>query len=369
MITRSYIRPIGRLTRPPGRINATPDKVIRIGEREDLVFAALELWQRHGDGSADRRIITPVEARHEIARGGTIGEHLKSALAGFAMPRAPIAGLSLDRPRLMGIVNVTPDSFSDGGSFSNAREAVAFARRLVDEGCDFIDIGGESTRPGSDPVPVDEELRRVMPVVEGLVGKVRARISIDTRKADVMRRAALAGVHILNDVSALSHDANSLRVAAETRLPVVLMHAMGDPKTMQRNPHYENVLLDVFDALAQRVEICLRAGIARERIIVDPGIGFSKTLEHNLELLSGLALLHGLGAAVMVGASRKSMIGTLTGAIDPSERIPGSIATALAGAMQGASILRVHDVAATRQALIVWEAASSGHPPPGGAMA
>jgi dihydropteroate synthase len=365
MITRSYIRPVGRLTRPPGRINATPDKVVRIGEREDLVFAALELLHRHSDGSVDRRIVTPAEARHEIARGGTVGEHLKGALAGFAAPRAPVAGLSLDRPRLMGIVNVTPDSFSDGGSFADARGAVAFARRLIDEGAEFIDIGGESTRPNSDPVPVEEELRRVMPVIEGLVGKVRARISIDTRKAEVMRRAALAGVHVINDVSALSHDPNSLRVVAEMRLPVVLMHAKGDPKTMQRNPHYDNVLLDVFDTLAQRVEICLRAGIAKERILVDPGIGFGKTLAHNLELLAGLSLLHGLGTPVLLGASRKSMIGTLTGALDPGERMPGSLATALAGAMQGASILRVHDVAATRQALTVWEAASSGHPPAG----
>ena len=365
MIVRSYIRPVGRLTRPPGRVNATPDKVVRIGEREDLVFAALELWQRHGDGAVDRRIMTASEARHEIGRGGTVGEHLKSALTAFAVPRAPVAGLALDRPRIMGIINVTPDSFSDGGSFASARDAVAFARRLVDEGADFIDIGGESTRPGSDPVPVDEELRRVMPVIEGLVGKVRARLSIDTRKSEVMRRAALAGVHVLNDVSALAHDPNSLRVAAETRLPVVLMHAKGDPKAMQRSPHYDNVLLDVFDALAQRVEICLRAGIARERLIVDPGIGFGKTLTHNLEVLAGLSLLHGLGTAIMLGASRKSMIGSLTGAVDPSERVPGSIATALAGAMQGASILRVHDVAQTRQALIVWEAASSGQPPAG----
>jgi dihydropteroate synthase len=365
MITRSYIRPVGRLTRPPGRINATPDKVTRIGEREDLVFAALELLQRQGDGSVDRRIVTPAEARQEIARGGTVGDHLKVALAGFAVQRAPIAGISLDRPRLMGIVNVTPDSFSDGGSLADARAAIAFARRLVDEGAEFIDIGGESTRPGSDPVPVEEELRRVMPVIEGLVGKVRARISIDTRKAEVMRRAAQAGVHVINDVSALSHDPNSLRVAAEMRLPVVLMHAKGDPKTMQRNPSYENVLLDVFDYLAQRVDVCVRAGIARERIIVDPGIGFGKTLAHNLELLAGLSLLHGLGTAILLGASRKSMIGTLTGALDPAERMPGSLATALAGAMQGASILRVHDVAATRQALTVWEAASSGQTPAG----
>ncbi|MEZ5853584.1 MAG: dihydropteroate synthase [Hyphomicrobiaceae bacterium] len=365
-ITRTYLRPIGRITNPPGRVNTTPDKVIRIADREDLVFSALELLQRHPDGSVDRRIVTPQEARNEISRGGHMGEQIKTALAGFAHPRPSLAGLSLDRPRIMGIVNVTPDSFSDGGSFSTAREAIAHALRLDDEGADILDIGGESTRPGSDPVPSDEELRRVMPVIEGLIGKTRARLSIDTRKADVMRRAALAGVHMLNDVSALSYDANSLRVAAETRLPVVLMHARGDPKTMQNNPRYDNVLLDVYDMLAERVETCLRAGVARERITVDPGIGFGKTLAHNLELLAGLSLFHALGTTVLVGASRKGFIGALTGAIDSADRLPGSLAAALAGAAQGAGILRVHDVAATRQALTVWEAAAVGAAPPTG---
>jgi dihydropteroate synthase len=199
-----------------------------------------------------------------------------------------------------------------------------------------------------------------MPIIEGLAGKVRARLSIDTRKAEVMRRAALAGVHILNDISALTHDTNSLRVAAETGLPVILMHARGDPKTMQRNPQYDDVLLDVFDMLAARIEICQRAGMPRERIIVDPGIGFGKTIEHNLALMAGLGLFHGLGTALLVGASRKSFIGTLTGAVDPADRQPGSLAAALAAAAQGANLLRVHDVAATRQALIVWEAATSG---------
>lgn len=360
MITRSYIRPTGRLTQPPGRINTTPDKVIRIAEREDVVFGALEMMQRHTDGSVDRRIITVAEARNEIARGGTVGEQVRAGLEGFAAPRQPVAGLAMDRPRIMGIVNVTPDSFSDGGSFATAREAIAHGKRLDEEGADFLDIGGESTRPGSDPVPVDEELRRVMPVVEGLLGRVRARLSIDTRKAEVMRRCALAGIHMLNDVSALSFDAGSLRVAAETRLPVVLMHTQGEPKTMQTNPRYANVLLDVFDALAGRIETCLRAGIQKQRIIVDPGIGFGKSVGHNLEILAGLGLLHGLGVTLLVGVSRKSFIGSLTGAIDPADRLAGSIAGALAGVAQGAGILRVHDVAATRQALVLWEAATLG---------
>lgn len=277
-------------------------------------------------------------------------------------PQLDCAGrfLKLDRPRIMGIVNVTPDSFADGGSHLTAESAIAHALKLEEEGADILDIGGESTRPGAEPVSLGEELRRVMPVIEGLVGRTRARLSIDTRKAEVMRRAALAGVHILNDISALQHDAMSMRVAAETRLPVVLMHAQGDPRTMQRDPKYDNVLLDVYDVLEARVEACLRAGISRDRLIIDPGIGFGKAAAHNLELLSGLSLLHGLGVPLMLGASRKSFIGALTGAVDPTDRVPGSVAAALAGAMQGAHILRVHDVAATRQALIIWQAATLG---------
>ncbi|MFV0295587.1 MAG: dihydropteroate synthase [Hyphomicrobiaceae bacterium] len=363
MSTRTYLRPVGRLVHPPGRINAAPDKVIRIGDREDLVFAALELIQRHGDGSIDRRIISPPDARNAIARGGPAAATLKHTLDRLTLPRTSIAGLPTDRPRIMGIVNVTPDSFSDGGSFASARAAIDHAFQLEEDGADFIDIGGESTRPGSDPVPVDEELRRVLPVIEGLVGKVRARISVDTRKAEVMRRAALAGVHILNDVSALGFDPNSLRVAAETRLPVVLMHAQGDPKTMQQAPHYQNVLLDVFDMLAARVDLCQRVGLPPDRLIVDPGIGFGKTVAHNLELMAGLSLFHSLGASILFGASRKRFIGALTGALDSADRLPGSLAAAISAAEQGAAIVRVHDVAETRQAFTIWEAAMAGRPP------
>ncbi|MBS0242195.1 MAG: dihydropteroate synthase [Proteobacteria bacterium] len=365
MITRSYLRPVGRMARPPGRVNAMPDKVVRIGEREDVVFTALELLQRHSDGAVDRRLLSVAEARHEIARSGTVGAEMKAALLGFAANRPAVAGLAMDRPRIMGVVNVTPDSFSDGGSFATPKEAIEFARRLIDEGAEMIDIGGESTRPGSDRLSVEEELHRVMPVIEGLAGKVTARLSIDTRNAEVMRRAALAGVNILNDVSALTWDSNSLRVASETRLPVVLMHSKGEPKSMQQNPRYNNALLDVYDMLHERIETCGRAGIPKERIIVDPGIGFGKTLAHNLDLIAGLALFHALGTTVMLGASRKSMIGALTGALDPSERVPGSLAAALAGAMHGCGILRVHDVAATRQALTVWEATSTAQAPLG----
>ena len=357
---RAYFRPVGRLTLPQDRVNATPDRVVRVADREDLVFAGLELILRQPDGWVDRRMIASMEAATLAREPSQQGRRLADILQRLSQPKPAIAGLPLDRPRIMGIVNVTPDSFSDGNAFSSPQDAIAHALRLEGQGADIIDIGGESTRPGALPVPLDEELRRVMPVIEGLVGKLRARISIDTRKSEVMRRAAAVGVHMINDVSALTWDPQSLRVASETNLPIVLMHAQGDPRTMQRDPRYGNVLLDVYDYLEERMEACSRASIPREKVLVDPGIGFGKAPAHNYELMAGLALFHGLGGGLLLGASRKSFIGTLTGAVDPHERVPGSLAAALAGAMQGAQILRVHDVAETRQALTVWEATTIG---------
>ncbi len=358
--TKYYLRPLGRLTRPPGLINAAPDRMVRIGGRADTVFSAFELIERHASGWIDRRVVSVDEARQLMAMPSTMGTRLKTAMAHFMAPRSAIANLPLDRPRIMGIVNVTPDSFSDGGSFKTPKDAVAHALRLEEEGAELLDIGGESTRPGADPVTVDEELRRIIPVLEGLRGKTRARLSVDTRRAEVMRRVASAGAHVLNDVSALMFDPQSLRVATETKLPIVLMHAQGDPATMQKDPQYADALLDVFDHLEARIEVCVRAGVARERLILDPGIGFGKTVLHNLEIMGGLSLLHGLGVPVMLGASRKSFIGALSGAIDPKDRVMGSVAAALSGAMQGAQILRVHDVAATRQALTIWQATTNG---------
>ncbi len=217
-------------------------------------------------------------------------------------------------------------------------------------------MGGESTRPGADPVSIEEECRRVLPVIEGLAKRAKAPVSIDTRNAGVMRRAADAGARLINDVSALSHDPRSMEVAAQTGLPVVLMHAQGEPRTMQKNPAYADVVLDVYDALEARIDACGRAGIARERLVVDPGIGFGKTLAHNLALLGALTMFHSLGCAVLLGVSRKSFIAKLTGA-RADDRLPGSLAGALLGAAQGVQILRVHDVAATRQALAVWQGA------------
>ena len=324
-----------------------------------LDFTAIELLERKG-GKVHRRITGLGDFfDRDWGRRTLAAADMFEALRA---PRVPLAGLALDRPRLMGIVNVTSDSFSGDGLYTSAQAAIDHALRLEEEGAEILDIGAESTRPGADPVPLDEELRRLMPVIEGLAGKTRALLSVDTRKAEVMRRAASAGIDILNDVSALTHDPEALSAAAETGLPVILVHARGDPRTMQQNPRYDNVLLDVFDHLEGRIAACEAAGIPRAKIVVDPGIGFGKTFEHNLQLLNGVSLLHALGAPILVGASRKRFIGALTRVETPHERVAGSIGAALAAAAQGVQILRVHDVAATRQALTVWEAAGRGAP-------
>jgi dihydropteroate synthase len=259
----------------------------------------------------------------------------------------------------MGIVNVTPDSFSDGGLYDTTEGAITHAAGLATEGAAIVDIGGESTRPGSDVVEHNDELSRVVPVLEGLAGSP-AVISIDTRKASVAKAAAKAGAKILNDVSALTHDPAGMAVAAETGLDVVLMHAQGEPKTMQDDPTYDDVALEVFDYLEARIEVCLAAGIARARIAADPGLGFGKTLAHNLTLLANLSLFHGLGVPLLVGASRKRFIGGLGQGRNPRSREPGSHAAAIVSAAQGAQILRVHDVEGSRQALDVWRAGMFG---------
>ncbi|MFV0472888.1 MAG: dihydropteroate synthase [Pikeienuella sp.] len=277
----------------------------------------------------------------------------------FAAQRQPLLGVEMDRPRIFGVLNVTPDSFSDGRPEENAQAAIARGLVMEGAGADFIDIGGESTRPGSDAVSPAEEQDRVLPVIEGLIAAgVSAPISIDTRNAATARAAFAAGARLFNDVSALTHDEGSLAAATELGGAVCLMHALGDPKTMQDAPRYENVLIEVYDWLEKRVEACLAAGIPRERIIVDPGIGFGKTVRHNMELIRGLAAFHGFGCPVMLGASRKAFIGRLTGVEKAADRLAGSIAAALAAAGQGAQILRVHDVAATREALDIWCAAA-----------
>jgi len=266
----------------------------------------------------------------------------------------------MDRPRIMGIINVTPDSFSDGGLHAAATEAIEHGLALAEEGADILDIGGESTRPGADYVPVEEELRRVIPVIEGLRARTDKLISIDTRKAEVMRRAAAVGADILNDVSALTHDPEALTVAAETKLPVILMHAQGDPRTMNDDPQYDDVVLDVFDYLEQRIAVCEAAGIPRSKLVVDPGIGFGKHLPHNVAVMSALSLYHALGVPILLGASRKKLIDHISDVPKPRDRVPGSLSAALVGAAQGVQIIRVHDAAATLQALNVWRACLHG---------
>lgn len=267
-----------------------------------------------------------------------------------------VAGLKLDRPRLMGIVNVTPDSFSDGGQFQAAGAAIAHGLRLAEEGADILDIGGESTRPGAETVSVQEELDRVIPVIEGLAGRTDVPLSIDTRKPEVMQAAIRAGAAMINDVSALTFWDGSLETAASLQVPVILMHAQGTPQTMQAAPHYDDVVGEVMAFLKARLEACIAAGMAKSGLVIDPGIGFGKTLDHNLTLLAQLGRFHELGVPILVGASRKSFIHALAGVPAAEARLPGSLAAGLAAVAAGVQLLRVHDVAATRQALTVWQA-------------
>ena len=265
------------------------------------------------------------------------------------------AGLPLDQPRLMGVVNVTPDSFSDGGDFLDAQLAIQHGLQLSDDGADILDVGGESTRPGSAPVSIDEELARVIPVIEGLAGKGKL-ISIDTRHAEVMRQAISAGAKIVNDVTALTGDPDSMGVCADTGVDVVIMHMQGEPQTMQDNPRYDDAASDIMAYLHERVAIMEAAGIGRDKIAVDPGIGFGKNLEHNLRVLSKLGDYADNNLPVLLGASRKSFITKIDRNVPPKDRIAGSVSAAIAGYIRGVRLFRVHDVAETRQALAVWDA-------------
>lgn len=269
--------------------------------------------------------------------------------------------LLFDRPRIMGVVNVTPDSFSDGGALDSVEAAVDHALRLVAEGADLLDVGGESTRPGAAAVDEAEELRRVLPVVEALAGRAGVPVSIDTSKPAVMRAALAAGAAMVNDVLALRAD-GALEAVAEAGAAAVLMHMQGEPRSMQQAPHYDDVVGEVHRFLADRMLACQFAGIDRSRLVVDPGFGFGKTLEHNLALLRGLERFATLGVPVLAGLSRKSSIGAITGREAPRERVHGSVAAALVAVQRGAAIVRVHDVAATRDALAVWQAVASGIP-------
>lgn len=323
---------------------------IRAGDRPEgalplaggwLWFAEVEVLAR---GAAPRRV-----AVRDLA--GEVRDRLSA-------PRPDFGGIPMALPSIMGILNVTPDSFSDGGRFVDGAAALAKARAMA-AAADVLDIGGESTRPGAAEVPVAEEIARTAPVIAAMQGLGRP-ISIDTRKAAVAGAALAAGAGIVNDVAAMGFDAGMAGVVARSGAPVILMHAIKTPATMQDNPVYEDVLLDVYDFLAERVRMAEAAGIPRARIMVDPGIGFGKTVAHNLTLLRGLSLFHDLGVPVLLGVSRKRFIGTLGDEPVAERRMPGSVAVALAGVAQGMQMLRVHDVAETRQALRLWMAVNGG---------
>ena len=265
--------------------------------------------------------------------------------------------LELDRPRIAGIVNVTPDSFAGDGHAGDVSRAVEHGLKLVEEGADLLDVGGESTRPGAEPVDAQTEIARVVPVIEGLARSTNVPISIDTSKPEVLRAAVVAGAGLINDVRALRED-GALEAAASLGVPVILMHMLGEPRTMQDDPRYDDVVGEVHRFLTDRLFACQMAGIDKKRILVDPGFGFGKTLEHNLVLLRDLNRFAEI-APVVAGLSRKSTIGTLTGRKNPADRAAGSAAAALIAVQNGAAIVRVHDVAVTRDALVVWAAVAA----------
>jgi len=262
--------------------------------------------------------------------------------------------LDLSFPHVMGILNVTPDSFSDGGKHDALVDALTHTNEMVNAGATIIDVGGESTRPGADEVSVEQELERVIPVVEAIAQRFEVWISVDTSKAEVIRESARVGAHIINDVRSLS-EPGALEAAAETGLPVCLMHMQGEPRTMQQAPHYENILSEVDTYFAQQIARCEAAGIKKDRLILDPGFGFGKNLSHNYELLAHLSDFHHFGLPLLVGMSRKSMIGQLLN-VGPSQRLTGSLSCAVIAAMQGAQIIRAHDVKETAEAMRVVEA-------------
>lgn len=302
-----------------------------------------------------------VLARGRLPRVIPLTEAPSTAIDVLVEPRPDIGSLSMDKPRVMGILNTTPDSFSDGGLHAAADDAVRAGKAMRAAGVDILDIGGESTRPGAETVEPEEEIKRTSPVVRGLrAADVDTLISIDTRKAAVAEAAVAAGAGLINDVSGFTYDPDLAGVAASHDLSVCVMHALGDPETMQNDPKYDDVLLDVYDFLEAQIALLERSGVGRHQIVADPGIGFGKTLEHNLALLSRLSLFHSLGVPILLGASRKRFIGTIGKTEQADTRLPGSLGVGLAALSHGIQLLRVHDVPETIQAIALWRAAMSG---------
>lgn len=349
-MTRRYLRPIALADSP----QAEEGRAVRLGG--GLVYASrFALIAREGGKVVSRELfdVATIEASLPDlpAEAQEQWDNLRRAHAPLQLGERTVR---LDQPQVLGILNVTPDSFSDGGEFMDKPEvALAHAAAMSEAGAAIIDIGGESTRPGAPGVWEGDEIARVVPVVERLAA-MGAAISVDTRRAAVMEAALAAGAHLFNDVSALRHDPRSLELAARAGLPVVLMHAPGEGEDLHANGTYADVVLDVFDWLAERRDAALAAGIARERIVLDPGIGFGKSLADNLALMNALPLFHALGQPLLVGASRKRMIGALANEAPADQRLGGSLALALKAAEAGVQLHRVHDVAPTVQALRVW---------------
>lgn len=345
MTERNYLQP-SALLYGPDAVHAV--SVGRAGwlAGGPVAYTQVSVLTRRDDGR-DTRLVS----YSDLKAMGVDG--IADTVAALEAVRPALPGFKLPDVAVMGVVNVTPDSFSDGGQFAETAAALAQGDALAAAGVDILDIGGESTRPGSDATPEDRELARVMPVIEGLAHH-GIPISIDTRKTPVMRRAAAAGAVMINDISALEFDPLGVETVRDLGLPVVLMHSAGDPKTMQANPVYDDVVLDVYDALEARIRACEAGGIPRAQIIVDPGIGFGKTFQHNHALLRGLSVFHGLGVRIMLGVSRKAFIGALSGEKVAGRRVAGSVSAGLIGVMQGVQILRVHDVAETVQAVRTW---------------
>ncbi len=351
---RIYLRPTGFIDAPFGYDGQT----LRLAG--GLIWFSMVEVIAADEGGRFSTGLVPVERIEDFVDGLPEPQrtYAKGVLARLTAPRAPLTlgerVIRLDQPQVMAILNATPDSFSDGGGLEgDPAKATERAVALAEAGAAIVDIGGESTRPGAKAVWEGDEIARVVPVIERLRATGVA-LSLDTRKGAVMAAGLAAGAHLINDVAALAYDPDALHVAAQSDCPVVLMHTQGPPETMQDAPQYRDALLDVYDWLEQRVAEVVDAGVARERLLVDPGIGFGKALRHNLAILNGLSMFHGLGLPIVLGASRKRTIGALSGEAPVEQRLGGSIALALSGVTQGVQILRVHDVFETVQALRVW---------------
>lgn len=351
-----YVQPLGLL-----RGFTHCEQVFKKLVGGDIYFSAVKIITRTAQG-INEEIVSVSDLENFLERkSSSVRAEIKRLLSKIESLRPPLelnGGLVINwqEPVIQGVLNVTPDSFSDGGEHAELAKALSHARQMVGAGADIIDIGGETTKPGAKAVSIEGEKSRVLPAIKDLAA-LNVPLSIDSRNAEVMKDAILSGAHIINDVSALSHDPMSSSVVKDVDVPIILMHAQGSPETMQDDPQYDHVLLDIYDYLESKIRMCIDAGIANDKIIVDPGIGFGKTVEYNLEIINGLAIFHGLGVPLLLGTSRKSFIGKISGEDVAAKRIPGSIASMLLCLEQGAQIVRVHDVEQTRQAISVWRAA------------